>query len=279
MASGDPSSQLRMAVLQGDVLDLVPDPILQQVAAQAANLTGAEWAAIALQLRRTLLLRASHCLPKALPNPLPLDDTLTFCTSVIRDGRPLVVEDAGHDPRATVFATRGTTVRSFIGAPLVIDDAVVGALCGFHARERAIDTSRIDELIDLAEVASARLAVLARRRQPSNRLLDLAMRPAFAEIRNDLTPMQAEITEAKNRLQRLVADSVEARSGAHQSIVAMTKALDRLQQTTARLTGNLSSLQALCCGADRAIVRDVVQVADELAYHHTQLVGGVSWDV
>jgi hypothetical protein len=63
------------------------------------------------------------------------------------------------------------------------------------------------------------------------------------------------------------------------SLEGMMESLAGLQRTTRRLSENLGALQVMCCGADRAIVGEVVQASDELAAHHTNLVGGVRWTV
>src|SRR5215510_9514273 len=79
----------RMAVLGGDVLDLAPDPVLQAVAAEAVEATGATWAAITLLLRHTVIYRAHFGLPRELANLYSTDRSASCCESVVETGRPL----------------------------------------------------------------------------------------------------------------------------------------------------------------------------------------------
>jgi GAF domain-containing protein len=268
-----------MAALQGDALDLAPDSVLQAVAAEASETTGATWSAITLLLRQSVIFRAHFNLPRELVSLCSTDRSGWYCQDVVRVGRPVVVGDVEHDPSPHLESSRRLGVRSYAGVPLWIDDVVVGALCVHDEQARSFDEAQMTRIAELARYASARLVVLARRRAPHRRLLDLAMRPAFAEIRNELTPIQTDLDVAQERLRQLLADGADTPAEAQRSLDAMVLALTGLQRAARRLTENLSSLQTLCCGEDRAVVSEVVQVSDELAYHHTQLVGGVRWTV
>lgn len=260
----------RMATLQGDALDLAPDPVLQAVAAEAVEATGATWSAITLLLRHTLIYRAHFNLPQELVDHCSVDCAGTLCENVVRTGMPITVND---------LEKRRFGARSYLGVPLSIEDVVVGVLCVNDEQPRSFDRALMVRLTELARYASARLVVLARRRAPHRRLFDLAIRPAFAELRNELTPLQADLVVAKELLQQVACDAADARIKAVHSLDAMMTSLTGLQRAAGRLTENLASLQALCCGEERAIVSEVIQVSDELAYHHTHLVGGVHWTV
>lgn len=257
-------------MLQGDALDLGADPVLQAIADQALSLVGGSWAAITLLLVNTLIVRAHSNLPLELAGLLSLGSGNAFCAGVVHGGTRIAIEDVG----AQADRTRFTRTRAYLGHPVSIGGVVVGALCVHDEKPRSFDAI---ELGPLAQRAGERLTALALRRGPSLRLLDFALRPAFAEIRNDLTPLQADLIAAQETLGRLTSEAATARMEAVKSLDAMRASLSALQLATARLSENLSSLQVLCCGQDRAIVGEVVQAADELAYHHTNLIGGVHW--
>jgi GAF domain-containing protein len=265
-----------MAKLQGDVLDLAVDPVLQDITAQAAAVTRSRWSALCLELRRTLIVRAYHNLPRRLVGVMALDSTGSFCSDVVRSGKRFVVENVEEERRVRPGPQRQTNSRSYLGEPVSIDGVIVGALSVHDDSPRTFDDV---ELAALARLAGERLSNLASRRAPNRRLLDLALRPAFAEIRNDLTPLQAELLVAREALEVLATGASEERAKANHSIESLMAALADLQRSTRRLSENLDSLQLMCCGTNRAIVSEVVQASDELAYHHTHLVGGVRWIV
>jgi hypothetical protein len=133
---------------------------------------------------------------------------------------------------------------------------------------------QIAELRRYAELAGERLTTLAHHRRPQQRLLQLAMRPAFAELRNRLTPLDGDLLLVQEALER-----VRARGTEQNALGEVDEALARVRTTTDHVTARLGTLQALCYGDDRAVTGMIVQAADELAYHHTQLVGGVQWNV
>ncbi len=259
-------------MLQGDALELGADPLLQAITDQALALVGGSWAAITLLLMNTVIVRAHSNMPLDLAGLLSLGSVNAFCAGVVQTGTRIAIEDVG----VSADRTRFTRTRAYLGQPVSINGVVVGALCVHDEKPRSFDGL---DLGALAQRAGERLSVLALRRGPSHRLFDLALRPAFAEIRNDLTPLQADLIVAQETLKRLASEAASARMRAVKSLDTMRESLSALQLATARLSENLSSLQVLCCGQDRAIVGEVVQAADELAYHHTNLIGGVHWFV
>jgi hypothetical protein len=79
-------------------------------------------------------------------------------------------------------------------------------------------------------------------------LVDMAVEPAFAQIRNAAMPLQAELTTAQDLL----------------------KTLDVLLE-------QFSALQMLLQHGVQPLVREIVRASSSLASHHTALVGGVRW--
>lgn len=263
-----------MTTLQGDALDLAPDPVLQAIAADAVKATRASWSALTLLLRHTVIYRAHRNLPHELSNMFSSESAGSLCQLVVTTGRPVNVEDSERAGKQGPY--RG---RAFLVMPVSIDGVRVGALCVHDSQPRVFDDRHSAELTALAQLASQRLAVLAYRRAPSRRLVDFAMRPAFAELRNELTPLEADLVFAQETLRKLAGEAADARAKASSSIDRMMQALAGLQRTTRRISDNLGSLQVLCCGEERAVVSEVVNASDELAYHHTQMIGGVFWSV
>src|SRR5262245_30364501 len=93
MSGVDAAEHLRMSALQGDALDLAPDPVLRGIAAQAVVGTNAAWAALNLLLRHTLIVRAHYNLPRELASLLSIDSTGALCTDVVRTGKRIAIEE------------------------------------------------------------------------------------------------------------------------------------------------------------------------------------------
>lgn len=88
----------------------------------------------------------------------------TFCTHVIDEGTPLVVEDATNDPRfsANPHVVADGGVRFYAGVPIHSPGGhSVGTLCVFDSTPRAVDAAEINALTDLAamvdEIIAARV--------------------------------------------------------------------------------------------------------------------------
>src|SRR5262245_52574823 len=106
MSLVDEAVHRRMSTLQGDALDLAPDPYLQHIAAQAVATTNTTWSAINLLLRHTLIVRA-HCnLPRELAGLLSLDGAGALCTDVVHAGKRVVIEDLDAAPPKGRVLTR-----------------------------------------------------------------------------------------------------------------------------------------------------------------------------
>lgn len=85
----------------------------------------------------------------------------TFCTHVIDDGEPLVVDDATGDPRFAenphVVAEGG--VRFYAGVPIHAPGGhAVGTLCVFDSKPRHTDTTVLRPLLDLAAIVDETIA-------------------------------------------------------------------------------------------------------------------------
>ena len=261
----------RLALLHGNVIDSTLDPVLQGFAADATLLTGGDWSAVTLLLRHTLLFRSYDTLPPSLAAKGMIRGVDSLCAKVLREG-PMITSDLTGDPRHLMGA------RSYVGAPVQIDSVVVGALCAHSNRADSFTSEHLERLVTLAGLASDRLAVLANRDTNTEiRLFTLALEPAFAGLRNELTPVEAHLARAQDQLQRLSTEAVEARTSVMHSIDAMAASLSNLQNATRGMSDHIRALQNVCTGSDRLRVREIVRASSTLAEHHTNIVGGVEW--
>ena len=94
-----------------------------------------------------------------------VERSTTFCTHVVADGKPLIVEDARDDPRfaANPHVVADDGVRFYAGVPIHSPNGQsVGTLCVFDSKPRKVSTAEIDPLFDLAamvdEIILARVA-------------------------------------------------------------------------------------------------------------------------
>lgn len=92
------------------------------------------------------------------------DTDLSFCAHTLAqvDSAALVVLDASQDERfsANPLVVGPPHVRFYAGAPIIIAGQRLGTLCVLSATARdAVDPDAVDQLMDLAEVASALFAL------------------------------------------------------------------------------------------------------------------------
>ncbi|MFP4648686.1 MAG: GAF domain-containing sensor histidine kinase [Halorhodospira sp.] len=76
-----------------------------------------------------------------------------FCSHVIYRGEPLVVADAGSDPRFadSPLVTGEPYIRFYAGAPLVVEEGLsIGTLCIVDGQPRTLDPGQLQTLCDLA---------------------------------------------------------------------------------------------------------------------------------
>jgi len=132
-----------------DLLDSVPEPAFDRVAAVAARIFDVPTALISLvDADRQWFKARIGC---------PLDETprdIAFCAHAVAARETLVVPDATADPRfaANPLVTDEPGIRFYAGAPLMTDDGhALGTLCLIDTRPRAFDDRSRQILEGLAE--------------------------------------------------------------------------------------------------------------------------------
>tara|TARA_R110002073_G_scaffold123819_11_gene267980 strand:+ start:30922 stop:31959 length:1038 start_codon:yes stop_codon:yes gene_type:complete len=194
--------------LTGNVLSFEADPILQELAAQAAEMLKTPMALVSLVLRRTQHFRASYGLPPELEATKATDRATSFCQLVVRDEMPVLVSNAATDERIPQDLVHRYGLESYVGVPVTIGDTVVGSMCGLDVVQRAFTPQDVAKLRVIAKRASSRLTELASEQRPSFELIGKAADPAFSDIRNALVVLVTApgfISTAVTELESLAA--------------------------------------------------------------------------
>jgi PAS domain S-box-containing protein len=138
------------ALHEYQILDTPEEAVYDGMAALARLVAGTQMSAIALidAERQWFKARTGYA----------LDETpreVSFCSHVVLEGRPLVVEDASKDPRfaANPLVTGPPHIRFYAGMPLTNPEGLtLGTLCVFDPSPRQASEEQLNELRALARV-------------------------------------------------------------------------------------------------------------------------------
>ena len=134
----------RWKAFSGDLLDPRRDAVLDEIVRRACEATRSPIALVSLVLDHIQFFRAHHGLPEALAEvcATPRDESL--CQFVVRDGRPLVEEDAANNPALPQQLVREYGIRAYAGMPLCVRGTAVGTLCVIDTHPRAFTEDERD---------------------------------------------------------------------------------------------------------------------------------------
>jgi hypothetical protein len=281
---------------RGRILDPDNDPELDRITREAALELRVPVCVVSLILDRVQYSRASYGLTEGLAEDGLTSRDLTLCQYVVRDRAIVAVPDARTDERVPQETLRKVDFGSYLGAPLVVAGAVVGALCIIDTRAREFAEAERTALTRYATQASARLGELAAEQRgtaSAETLLRAATRPVFQDLRNAIWQLSMtldEIKTASGAAQPLAAlakpragstrttgprddpKSLEAAAAAVADLQALT---DDALKSAKRLEVGMYALEAVAQhkgeSADLAVV---VRSAANLADHYLKLIGG-----
>jgi GAF domain len=281
----------RSHLFQGATLDDDEDSALQALVQQAAAACGAPIALVSLVLDHVQLFRAQHGLPDDLAASRATDRDLSFCQIVVRDEEPLEIASAAEDVRVPQDLVDRYGIHAYLGVPLRVNDEVVGTLCVLDLEPRGFDDTQRTQLEKLGRAAAARLGELAAVEGPS--MKEMAINPAFAELRNALTPVACNVAAMRMTLAQIaplgrLASAIDSDvNGARAlavlgqsagAIADLREMLDDLEEANERVCTNINALgAALRGGRGPRLLHEVIEHADQLSLHRTRNVGGVSW--
>ncbi|MBN9495763.1 MAG: GAF domain-containing protein [Alphaproteobacteria bacterium] len=147
------NEMLRLYALRDcGLLDTPDDPALDRLTAWARDYFAVPAAAVSL-------ISADKQVLKSVAGPAKRETTRdeSFCQYVVRDRKPLTIENASTDPlvRDHPAVLGEPHVRAYAGAPLrTADGFVLGAFCVFDIKPRIFAPKQLAVLAGLARVAS-----------------------------------------------------------------------------------------------------------------------------
>jgi len=150
----------RLAPIDPALLNLDADAFLDACVEEAARLADAPVALVTLVLRHVQLFRAHRGLPPDLALSCATSRRSSFCQVVVRDERPLVIEDAPRDARVPQDLVDLYGIRAYAGVPVRVGGQPVGSLCVIDVTPRRFSGAVVEALGALAEKVGVRLAEL-----------------------------------------------------------------------------------------------------------------------
>jgi len=197
-----------MPHLEFDVFDRNPDPALDELTELAAVLCGADYAYIGWMDYNRLWFK-SHFGFQAAEQPR----ATTACHWMLETGRPLLIEEAGQDPRfppAGILVVGGKPCQSYVGTPLIsATQQVVGTLTVLARSPRHFSPEHLTLLEILGRQAMTRLELYSRiraqeqaqrARQRTER--SLAIERCFVAATLDSIPAQVAVLDTAGRIVR-----------------------------------------------------------------------------
>jgi DNA-binding response OmpR family regulator len=155
-AQRPPDEEKRLATLHSlNILDTPHEERFDRITRLAAKAFNVPVAMISLIDRERQWIKSSAGIDV---QETPRD--VAFCSHVVADRKPLLVQDASHDPRfaENPVVADGPKVRFYAGYPLFMDDgSCVGTLCLIDNKPRDLDDKSLSLLGDMAQMAKKEL--------------------------------------------------------------------------------------------------------------------------
>ncbi|MEZ4435308.1 MAG: GAF domain-containing protein [bacterium] len=283
-----PPARGRLAAFSGRVLEETLDDELQALVVEAARALEAPIALVSLVLDRIQFFRAFHGLPADLAVVRATSRDASFCQFVVRDDAPVVIDDAATDPALPQALVDEYGIRAYLGVPVHVGGEVLGSLCVIDTTPRRFDDRQRRHLRALADKVERRLAALAagRARAPLG-LIEAAVRPVFAELRNQLGPIRYSVEAARVAAFELHTHQTAIEMGAdaaflqrdlasvRRALGALREHLDEIDHATDQILDGVVTLErAASTRWDDQSLDAVVAEACALARHVTGAVGG-----
>jgi len=174
------------------------DRVLQAIVKDAARNLSAPIAMVNLVLEEIQFFKAHYGLPPDLAAARGTACDVSFCQFVVRNGEQFEVTDAERDTRVPQHLVKNYGVKSYLGIPVVANEVIVGSLCVIDTKPREFSEEERGILKNLADLVNARLAELSRGSEQLHPSLAVQVAaPALVELREALTPIQADVVAGR----------------------------------------------------------------------------------
>ncbi len=142
------------------VLDTPPERHFDLIAECARAAANTRWAMVSLVDQDRQWFKAGLDFPLS-----QTERSASFCTHVVALRQPLTITDARLDPRfaASSLVIGAPGVRAYAGAPIMVEDHAIGAVCAVDDRPRAFSASARRQIQLCAELAAEILEQFRRR--------------------------------------------------------------------------------------------------------------------
>jgi GAF domain-containing protein len=147
------------AVDRSGLVGLSPDDAFDRLIELASELTGVPRGCITLVDSKHSTAMSSIGFPEGPPLVAPVEHS--FCRYVVNSGRPLIVDDARHDPRTTGDpAIAAFDAIAWIGYAIEdADGAILGTFCLMDSNPHEWTPKDIQLVATLAKAASTEIAL------------------------------------------------------------------------------------------------------------------------
>lgn len=280
-------SGYRIRGVTEQLLDHRPDPVLQEIAAEAASVAGTPIALVTILLDNIQLFRARVGVSDEDDQVAANARDTSWCQFVVRDDAVVEVQDGAQRPELPQIPVRQGGIRAYMGAPIHLEDRAIGSLCVVDTRPRAFDPALQDRLSALAQRVDARIAEWGRRaaatraRRGAAAFAGLRSRArAFAHARDELRVAHAEVLAEQRMRASGQADFgpyLAARS-LRSTAAQLAVALDTLDRASGRFEGDIAALEASLETASVEPDR-VGALVDDGCRFVAEAVGGIRWHI
>lgn len=290
---------VRSQVLSGRVLDREMDAELQCIVEAAASALAFPMATIEIAVRYSLMFRAHVGLPEELAACRGVDRAGSPARLVLETGSSVCVGDVDADAKAPKELMHKYGLSAYVGVPIQMRGFVVGTLCAYDTKPRELSAEHAGKLEKLSPLAARRLSELSGESHAPGHLISHAAEPAFAEIRNLLSSVVANVAYG-----RMVMTELDPLMELLSTVVSGTPSEDQKERLAEQLPLALESQQELAFALQELefVARKLIDTAGSLektvatrathapalveavqagtlaAHHFTKLIGGVRWE-
>lgn len=206
----------------------------------------------------------------------------TYCQTVWRTARPLIVEDASRQPfYQQLPTTEEYNIGSYIGVPLIYSDGrVYGTLCSQDPHPRSLSDQ--PEKLELMQIV-ARLLIsyiereeLTAQLREANRRFDEFLSIASHELKGPLTTVKGNIQLARRTVRTLRSREVQEEeevSGALEKIQCYLERAERRIRVQDRLASDLIDVSRIRAGKLELRMQpcDLAQIVREIVEDQCQV--------